>query len=171
MGARGLLDEGLIRRIGNGRSTRIWDHKWIPETLTGKLAMCRTSNCELEMVDELICQQRWNRNIIFSNFNKEDAEKILRIPLSLSGREDSFYWKSKAGGEYTVDSGYKMLIERGRSKRRCKLEGAGSSISEESQQMTQMWNTLWRLNVKHKIKHFSWKCIQGALPVREVVWR
>ena len=34
-----------------------------------------------------------------------------------------------------------------------------------------MWNTLWQLNIKHKTKLFIWKCIQGALPVREAVNR
>nr|XP_027109144.1 uncharacterized protein LOC113729013 [Coffea arabica] len=169
LGARGLLDEGLIRRIGNGRNTKIWDHKWLPETLTGKPSICRTSNCELKMVDKLICQQRWNRNVIFRNFNKEDAEKILCIPLSLSGRKDSFYWKPKVGGEYTVDSGYKILMEKGRSKRRYNQEGAGTSVSKGSQQMVQMWDTFWRLNIKHKIKHFIWKCIKRALPIREAM--
>ncbi|XP_027172745.1 uncharacterized protein LOC113772350 [Coffea eugenioides] len=170
-GARSLLDEGLIRRIGNGRSTKIGDHKWLPETLTGKPTTCRSSSCELKMVAELIYQKRWNRNIIFSNFNRNDVEMILSIPLSLSVREDSYYWQPKAGEEYIVESGYKILMKKGRSERRCNSEGTGSSNAERSQQMSQMWNTLWKLNIKHKIKLFIWKCIKGALPVREAVWK
>lgn len=171
MGARSLLDEGLIRRIGNGRNTRIWEHKWILETITGKPTTCRSSNSELEMVDELICHNRWNRNIIFRTFNRNDAERILNIPLSLSGREDSYYWQPQAGGMYTVNSCYKFLMKKNRSARRCNSEGAGSSYAEGSQQVAQMWNTLWKLNIKHKIKFFIWKCIKGALPVREAVSR
>lgn len=171
MGPRSLLDEALIGRIENGRSTKIWDHKWLPETLTGKSTTCRTSSCELKMVDELICQKRWNGNITFNNFNRNDAKRILSIPLSLLGREDSYYWQPKAGGEYTVNSDYKILMEKGRSVKRCNSKGDGSSNAEGSQQMTQIWNTLWRLNIKQKIKLFIWKCIKGALPVREAVSR
>ena len=55
------------------------------------------------------------------------------------------------------------------SRRRCNLEGAETSTSEGSQQMVQMWNMLWKLNIKHKTKHFIWKCIKRAVPVREAV--
>ncbi|XP_027156752.1 uncharacterized protein LOC113757854 [Coffea eugenioides] len=171
MGAKSLVNEGLIRRIGNGRSTSIWEHKWIPDTATGRPTTCRLSNCELERVDELISHHRWNRNIIFRNFNRNDAKKILAIPLSPSEREDSYYWQPKAGGLYTINSGYKFLMKQNRKGKRCNPEGTSSSYVEGSPQVVQMWNTLWRLNIKHKIKFFIWKCIQGALPVREAVSR
>ncbi|XP_027152078.1 uncharacterized protein LOC113752144 [Coffea eugenioides] len=171
MGARSLLDKGLIRRIGNGRNTRIWEHKWIPETISGMPSTVKPNNCDLERVDELICHNRWNKITIFKVFNRNDAERILSIPLSLSGREDSYYWQPQAGGEYTVNSGYKIQMKNNRQVREGGSEVAGSSYIEGSQQMSQMWNTLWQLNIKHKIKLFIWKCIQGALPVREAVSR
>lgn len=31
------------------------------------------------------------------------------------------------------------------------------------------WKFLWGLNVKHKIKHFVWKCLHRILPVNEVI--
>ena len=169
MGAKSLIDKGLIRRIGNGRSTSIWEHKWIPGTITGKPTTRRSSNCELRIVDELICHKRWNRNIIFRTFNRNDAEKILSIPLSLLGREDSYFWQPHAGGTCTVSSGYKIMMEENRSARRSKSEETGPSYTDGSQQVIQIWNTLWRFNIKHKIKIFIWKCIKGALPVREAV--
>ncbi|XP_071939906.1 uncharacterized protein [Coffea arabica] len=81
MGTKSLVNEGLIRRIGNGRSTSIWEHKWIPDTATGRPTTCRLSNCELERVDELISHHRWNRNIIFRNFNRNDAKKNSSYPF------------------------------------------------------------------------------------------
>nr|XP_027100870.1 uncharacterized protein LOC113719906 [Coffea arabica] len=171
MGARSLLNEGLIRRIGNGRSTSIWEHKWIPDTTTGRPTTSRRNNCGLEKVEELICHQRWNRNIIFRNFNRDDAHKILAIPLGLSEREDSFYWQPKAGGQYTVNSGYNLLMKQNRKRKKGNPDGASSSYADGSPQVVQMWNTLWSLNIKHKIKFFIWKCIQGALPVKEAVRR
>ncbi|XP_071905812.1 uncharacterized protein [Coffea arabica] len=171
MGARSLINAGMIRRIGNGRSTNIWSHKWIPDTDTGKPTTRRGNHCELEKVEELISQHRWNRNIIFRYFNRNDAQKILAIPLSLADREDSFYWQPKEGGLYTVNSGYKFLLKQHRKRGRCSQEGASSSYTASDSQLAQMRNTLWSLNIKHKIKFFIWKCIQGALPVKAAVNR
>ena len=30
---------------------------------------------------------------------------------------------------------------------------------------------LWNLEIKHKLKHFLWKCLHGVLPVNEVIRR
>ncbi|XP_027177880.1 uncharacterized protein LOC113777029 [Coffea eugenioides] len=160
-----------VWRIGNGRSASIWEHKWIPDTTTGRPTTRQRSMCKLEKVGKLISHQRWNRNIIFRNFNRHDAHKILAIPLSLSEREDSFYWQPKAGGQYTVNSGYKLLMKQSIKRKTGNPDGASSSYAEGSPQVIQMWNTLWSLNIKHKIKFFIWKCIQGALPVNEAVRR
>ncbi|XP_071921827.1 uncharacterized protein [Coffea arabica] len=111
LGARSLIKKGVIRRTGNGRSTNIWEHQWIPG--------------------------------------------------SSSGREDSYFWQHNAGGFYSVSSRYKLLIEESRSIEKVKSGEAGPSIMEGSQQLKQMWNTLWKLNIKHKIKLFIWKCIKG----------
>nr|XP_027086514.1 uncharacterized protein LOC113708252 [Coffea arabica] len=171
LGARCLIDKGMIRRIGNGRSTSIWDHRWIPGSSSGKPTTPRPLNSDCKMVHELINQQRWNRNTIFKYFNHKDAEKILNIPLSLTGREDSYYWQHNAGGNYTVSSGYQFLMKERSEAEKEQVEAVGSSIREGSQQAKQMWKTLWKLNIKHKIKIFIWKCITGALPVRAEIYR
>ena len=170
LGARSLIDKGLIRRIGNGRSTNIWEHKWIPGSTSDKPTPLRALNSDLKMVHELISHKRWNRNTIFKSFNQSDAKKILNIPLSLTGREDSYYWQHNAGGAYTVSSGYKLLTEKSTSAEKEEIGAAGPSLTEGSQQVRQMWNTLWKLNIKHKIKLFIWKCIKGALPVRATIY-
>lgn len=71
--------------------------------------------------------------MIFRLFNKTDAERILSIPISLTGREDSNYWKHSEGGEYTVRSGYKRLIEESSGINKGK-ETAGTSFDAGSKQ-------------------------------------
>lgn len=171
LGARSLMDKGVIRRIGNGRSTRIWDHRWIPGSSSGKPTSSNPLSRELKMVHELISHHKWNRVTILQNFHQSDAEKILNIPISLTDREDSYYWQHNAGGSYTVSSGYKFQVEESAKAEMEKAEGAGPSIKDGSQQVRQMWNTLWKLNIKHKIKIFIWKCLTGALPVRAAIYR
>nr|XP_027100913.1 uncharacterized protein LOC113720151 [Coffea arabica]XP_027101109.1 uncharacterized protein LOC113720465 [Coffea arabica] len=72
---------------------------------------------------------------------------------------------------YTVNSGYKFLMKQHRKRGRRRQEGASSSYTASDSELAQMWNTLWSLNIKHKIKIFIWKCIQGALPVKATVNR
>ena len=63
------------------------------------------------------------------------------------------------------------MMEESDSTEKAKSGEAGPSIMEGCQQLKHMWNTLWKLNIKHKIKLFIWKCIKGALPVREAIFR
>ena len=46
---------------------------------------------------------------MFRLFNREDAENILRIPISLADKEDQYFWLHSRRGQYTVKSGYKWL--------------------------------------------------------------
>ena len=41
--------------------------------------------------------------------------------------------------------------------------------SSRNEQTSGAWKFLWSLNMKHKLKHFIWKCLHGILPVNEVV--
>ena len=34
---------------------------------------------------------------------------------------------------------------------------------------TKVWKIIWNLNMKHKLKHFIWKCLHRILPVNEVI--
>lgn len=46
----------------------------------------------------------------------------------------------------------------------------GQSGEETSLEEKHLWKHLWKLNVKHKLKIFIWKCLNKALPVNEVVF-
>ena len=67
-------------------------------------------------------------------------------------------------------SGYKRFLDE-RSGSNKGQESVGTSFDAGSNQSKQIWNTLWTLNIKHKVKVFIWKCINGALPVREASHR
>ena len=71
MGAREFVEQGTRRKIGNGRKTNIWEDRWIPDTLDGRVTTWRISDNALQQVHELICQKRWNRNLVFKHFNKK----------------------------------------------------------------------------------------------------
>ncbi|XP_027157270.1 uncharacterized protein LOC113774079 [Coffea eugenioides] len=68
-----------------------------------------------------------------------------------------------------MNLGYKALMKDKEIQGRKDQEDASTSIHSTSKQM---WSCLWKLNIKHKLKTFMWKCINNALPVNEAkqVW-
>ena len=84
-------------------------------------------------------QHKWNRVLIFKVFNREDAEHILNIPISLARRGDSLTWKHCKTGQYIVASGYKYLQQE---KRKRKEESNEKERCSYQQADRKLWNSL-----------------------------
>ncbi|XP_071923241.1 uncharacterized protein [Coffea arabica] len=166
-GVRKELQEGIRRKIGNGRGTRIWEDNWIPGTVEGKPTTTRPLGCQLTLVSDLIRHNRWNRVLVFKTFNSQDAERILSIPLSVTGCEDSYFWMHSQAGQYTVHSGYKAWLKAEENKYTRRKEDAGTSFEGTN---SKIWNSLWQQKVSQKLKVFIWKCLHGGLPVKEAIF-
>lgn len=82
--ARDLLHEGLLWRIGDGKSTLIRRDKWIPRPSTYTVQpQCRILTQEAkvsELVDSLTGS--WNVALIRSIFQGHEADLICNLPLS-----------------------------------------------------------------------------------------
>ena len=50
----------------------------------------------------------WDSQLIGEKFHRDDAEAILRIPLSRRHIQDSIYWIHNKEGDYTVKFGYQI---------------------------------------------------------------
>ncbi|XP_071933722.1 uncharacterized protein [Coffea arabica] len=121
----------------------------------------------LQKVADLICQRRWNRNLVFQTFNTKDADRILSIPISLAGREDSHFWLHGVDVNYSVNSGYKVLMASKETKQKTNQNDSTTSWEHQSKKI---WKQLWSLKIKHKQKIFLWKCLNNALPVRDIIY-
>ncbi|KAL2926122.1 hypothetical protein RDABS01_001197 [Bienertia sinuspersici] len=97
----------------------------------------------------------WNKEVIWSFFNEEEARAILAIPLSASLPSDSLFWWPNKNGEYTVKSGY-WLAKQGSQMPR-------SDPGSENK----LWSKIWNLNGPPKLRHFLWQACKGSLPVME----
>ncbi|KAG4170554.1 hypothetical protein ERO13_A12G153950v2, partial [Gossypium hirsutum] len=53
----------------------------------------------------------WKTELIWSTFAKVDVPKILQIPLAQRSHNDLLIWRGEASGQYTVRSGYKLLLK------------------------------------------------------------
>ena len=65
MEGRDILKQGIIKRVGNGQTTRIWEDNWIPRDEMLRPYGCRVAD-PLEMVADLIdaTSATWNRQLV-----------------------------------------------------------------------------------------------------------
>ena len=74
MKGKEVLKQGLVRRIGDGRSTSIWNHNWIPRDHMLRTVHPRSPNPP-ELVSELIngVERCWNRATVLHHLQPIDA--------------------------------------------------------------------------------------------------
>ena len=100
----------------------------------------------------------WRRDFIMAHFHKDDAEAILRLPLSHRLVPDAIAWLHNKRGVYFVKSGYHV------ARQILKTEDWVESSSGPTSY--QVWPKLWKLHVPNKIKVFAWRACH-ILPTRD----
>jgi len=120
---RDVLKQGLIRRIGSGKETKVWEDNWIP--CSGLLRPVAAKSCNPPIwVHELIdsTSNQWRMDMLHQFFYEMDIEAIKNIPLSSMNQSDFWAWHYEKNGSFSVRSAYRMLILWDRSRR---PEGGG----------------------------------------------
>jgi ribonuclease HI len=155
-----LLKEGLIWRIGDGRSVNIWRDPWIPRNHTRKvLTPCGASL--LQKVADLInpVSGTWDEQLLRETFWEEDVKIILTLPL-VEDAEDFLAWHPDPKGIFSVKSAYSLGV-------RIRDQRTGADASSSSVSATSFdWKKIWRLKVANKIKVFIWQLAHNSLPVK-----
>uniref|UniRef100_A0A0A8ZJY0 Reverse transcriptase zinc-binding domain-containing protein n=1 Tax=Arundo donax TaxID=35708 RepID=A0A0A8ZJY0_ARUDO len=158
-----LLKEGIIWRIGNGRSVNIWSDPWIPRNITRKPITPRGASL-LSRVEDLInpITGDWDEQLVKDTFWKEDAQAILNIPTRTED-EDWPAWHYDQKGLFSVKSAYKVAVER---RDRCMKSDASGSGLKNYKENDFKWNKIWELGVQNKTKMFLWRVAHNSLPVK-----
>ena len=86
--------------------------------------------------------------LIREMFSRDDAEAIIRIPLSKRDVPDSIVWLPNKDGVYSVKSGYGIA-------RLLTKETDGMVGSSAGQNRGLIWQQLWKLHLPNKIKIFG----------------
>ncbi|GJM95313.1 hypothetical protein PR202_ga12030 [Eleusine coracana subsp. coracana] len=111
LAGRKALELGLIRRIGDGSLTSIWNDRWIPNGV-GFRPICQKEDADAQQVSDLMIPgiQAWDDVALEQNLIQMDAEAVKRIPLGRA-EEDFWAWSAERHGLYTVKSAYRLLVE------------------------------------------------------------
>ncbi|XP_041017886.1 uncharacterized protein LOC121260102 [Juglans microcarpa x Juglans regia] len=116
--AKPLLEEGLIWRIGDGKSVTIWNDKWIPQKSTFR----PQSSTRFLPVDTKVAilidysTNQWKIPMLEALFNNTKAGIIKRIPLSPYPKQDKLIWRCTPTSTFSVKSAYYLKDELDKSK-------------------------------------------------------
>ncbi|XP_019190761.1 PREDICTED: uncharacterized protein LOC109185236 [Ipomoea nil] len=109
MAAHEMVCSGVRRRIGNGETTLIWGHPWLPDNPSPLVQTIMPEELREAKVVSLIDQQTHSWDPLSDLFEPEDVTRISKIPIS-PNYEDSWYWYGDQRGIYYVKSAYRQIV-------------------------------------------------------------
>lgn len=167
LAGRKALQCGLIRRIGNGENTNIWQDRWIPGAVGGK-PICQKEGASAMYVSELLAEdgRSWNETALNQNLLNMDAQAVKCIPLGRS-QDDFWAWSGERHGLYSVRSAYRMLATLDRQERDHGENRAAYSVSNNDP----FWRKLGKAKVPPKVRVFWWRVSHDFIPCRENLCR
>jgi hypothetical protein len=151
-----LLKHGIINRIGDGQSTRIWRDNWIPRhpnlKPSGAILTCR-----LRRVSQLMRSvfNEWDEGTLRRYFYPWDVEEILKIKLSEAKTPDQLAWSYEKSGIFSVHGAYRLALSRATN-----MDDMGCSSENGGERGA--WKRIWMLLVMLKVRNFIWKLIRMA---------
>lgn len=160
-----MLKVGLIKRIGNGKSTNIWNENWLPRKFNMR-SICSISNDPSETDDELICTttKSWNLFILHQCLLPMDVDVVRQILISHVAQDDFWAWSYEKSGVFYVCSVYYLLSET-----KCKREGwlNGEAGALDVDQQGSNCRRLWKIKVPLKLQIFAWRLANSLMPTIE----
>ncbi|XP_019168831.1 PREDICTED: uncharacterized protein LOC109164736 [Ipomoea nil] len=149
MAAHDMVVARVRRRIGDGKTTLIWGHPWLPDNPSPLVQTDMPVELRHAKVVGLIDEQTatWDPHILADLFEEEDVSRILRIPVS-PGYEDSWYWPDDPNGIYTVKNAYRHI----------------TGIYDHWPGSFEKWTKMWGMKIPPKWKTFLWRAVCDILP-------
>jgi ribonuclease HI len=155
-----LLQEGLVWRVGNGKTIRIWKDRWLNTPTTYRVQSPPKILADNATVSLLIDANTkwWNLPLLERIFSKEERAVIQSFPISATDQADLQIWRGTKNGVFSVRSAYHILKEN-----EVEQEAGGSSCSLKSS----IWKSIWQLQIPNAEKHFLWRACREILPTRD----
>ena len=96
------------------------------------------------------------------NFYPWEAEAIKNIYISQIETADALIWPHTFDGEYSVQSAYRLLVTTQQQ------DQPGVSNTEVGKDL---WNSIWKMEVPNKVRHFLWRAVRESLPTKSNLHR
>lgn len=108
---RGALTHGIIHRVGNGATTKVWDHNWIPWDSSLRPFVSLAPNPHI-LVSELAdnTSSCWRMNILEKFFLSADVQATKNIPLCTSNVDDFLTWNFERNEAFSIWSSYRFWL-------------------------------------------------------------
>ena len=163
LAAQEVVEKGFRWQVGNGCRIGIWRDKWLPTPSTHKVVSFPSVLPLDATVDVLIGAEAgvWKKELVQRLFLPHKAEVIQGIALSSRLPEDRQVWIQSANGCFSVKSAYKIAVE-------IKSGSDSGAVSDESS-LRKFWKHLWRVNVPHKVHHFTWRACKNILLTKDIL--
>ncbi|XP_018453816.1 uncharacterized protein LOC130507525 [Raphanus sativus] len=153
-----LLKKGLIRSIGNGRSTYVWSQSWIMDDCPRRpVNKQREIDVNLRVESLLDDNHQWNVEKLQTLFPENEVARIRQ--LQVGNIADKDIWAFSDNGSYTVKSGYKL------ASLAKETEEVHSAVSRPGN--FELKRKIWKVATTPKIRNFLWRAASGALAVAE----
>lgn len=155
---RELLQQGLIKSIGNVESTYIWGDKWIMDEIPRRPVNKQILiDINLKVSSLIDGTGNWRIDLLSEFFPPNEVVRIRQMtPANI---RDGFTWAFSKHGAYTVKTGFDLLSQ-------AKVKPI-SSLSPRGQFQIALKKRVWKLPMLPKIRMFLWRAISGALAVAE----
>ena len=151
-----LLKKGLIWRIGDGASVRIWRDQWIPHPLA-RLPISPQGRCRLRRVSELLDDRgNWNVQLLNQHFMSVDVMEIMKIKVVLRLDRDIIAWAPEHSGSFTVRSAYHLSYDEIHRQ-----TTVASSRAPDGRRA--VWALIWRCPAPSKVHIFAWRLVTNSL--------
>lgn len=156
-GACNIVSEGLIWRIGDGASVRIWGDKWLPNPSSYMVQSPEKIVDGAARVRDLFYQDvhGWNLRLLTQIFNAEEVQVIQSVPISFTKQPDTQVWRGTRTGLFTISSAYHFVKER------------DDNFQPARRGSNDLWRGLWKMQTSNAIKNFMWRACKKILPTKD----
>ena len=149
---------GLIKSIGDGKTTYVWSQNWIMEDVPHRpINKLQDIAVNLKVSALMDGDGHWDRNILSHLFPENEMQHILK--MQVGNAVDREIWAFSKNGAYTVKSGYELA-----SKVKEAMALQDASMQPEALELKR---SIWKVPTVPKIRNFLWRATSGALAVAE----
>jgi hypothetical protein len=104
-----LIKEGIVTRVGNGKSINLWRDNWFPRDYNLKVTPGKTKTI-IRHVNQLLLPNRnvWNEELVRKVCYNHDADWILKLKLPSKPCDDLIAWHYEKSAIFMVKSAYRL---------------------------------------------------------------